>query len=112
MAEDALDEVGLGEEGEDAQGAVATGAAQGVDLVDLREELGPADACEGGRASGAVTIVVGSWRGRGREGAEGFEFVVGPAEADDVGAQACVGRQDAVVAMAVGAGRRMGWVGA
>ena len=36
VAEDALDDLGLGEEGEDAQGAVASGAAQGIELVDAR----------------------------------------------------------------------------
>jgi hypothetical protein len=36
---------------------------------------------------------------------EAAEFVVGPCEADDVGAPACVGRQDAVVAVAMRAGR-------
>ena len=36
---------------------------------------------------------------------EAAEFVVGPCEADDVGAPACVGRQGAVVAVAMCAGR-------
>lgn len=48
VAEEALDDDGLGEEGEDAQSAVAAGAAQGVEFVDPSEELGPADAGGGG----------------------------------------------------------------
>ncbi len=44
MSEDALDDGGIGEEGEDAQGAVASGAAQRIELVDASEELGPAEA--------------------------------------------------------------------
>jgi len=42
---------------------------------------------------------------RGKEFVEAAEFVVGPCEADDVGAPACVGGQDAVVAVAMRAGR-------
>ena len=36
---------------------------------------------------------------------EAAEFVVGPCEADDVGAPACVGGQDRVVSVAMCAGR-------
>jgi hypothetical protein len=48
VAENVVDDVGLGEEGEDAQNSVAAGTAEGVELVDAREELGPADAGGGG----------------------------------------------------------------
>ena len=44
MSEDALENGGIGEEGEDAQGAVASGAAEGIEFVDASEELGPAEA--------------------------------------------------------------------
>jgi hypothetical protein len=60
MAKDAFDDIGLGEEGEDAQGAVTAGTAQGVELVDARQELGPADADRGGGAGGVVEAVAGT----------------------------------------------------
>ena len=54
VSEDALDDRGVGEEGEDAQGAVASGATQGVELVDAGQELGPAEAVGAGGARRAV----------------------------------------------------------
>jgi hypothetical protein len=106
VAEDALDDLGLGEEGEDAQGAVASGAAEGIELVDASEELGPADAGGGGGAGGAGGALGGGRQGGGLEGVDLLELLVGPSVANDVGAQACVGRENAVVAVAMGAGRR------
>ena len=54
MSEDTVDDGGIGEEGEDAQCAVASGAAEGIELVDASEELGPAEAggAGGSRRSG------------------------------------------------------------
>jgi hypothetical protein len=105
MSEDAVDDGGIGEEGEDTQGAVASRAAQRVELVDASEELGPAEAGGAGGSRRRVGASVGGRLGGGVEFVEAAEFVVGPCEADDVGAPACVGGQDAVVAVAMRAGR-------
>jgi hypothetical protein len=59
MSEDAVDDGGIGEEGEDAQGAVASGAAQGIEFVDASEELGPAEAGGAGGSRRRVGSSVG-----------------------------------------------------
>jgi hypothetical protein len=98
VAEDGVNGPGLGEEGEDAQVGAAVGALEGEDLVDAGEETGPAGAC------GAVA---GHFRRAGRRIVRGLvAFRFGAAEGDDAGAEPGVGRQHAVVAVAVDAGRR------
>ena len=98
MAEDGLNGPGLGEEGEDAHVGAAVGALEGEDFVDAGEETGPAGTSGG---------VAGGLRRAGRRVVRGLAvFRIGPAEGDDAGAEPGVGREDAVVAVAVDAGRR------
>ena len=106
MAEDAFDDVGLGEEGEDAQRAVAAGTAQGVELVDPGPELGPADAGGGGGAGGVVGAVTGGRSCGTLEVIEPAEFVVRSPVANHLGAEVSVGREHTVIAVAVGPRRR------
>jgi hypothetical protein len=65
MSEDAVDDRGIGEEGEDAQGAAASGAAQGIEFVDSGEDLGPAEAGGAGGARRRVGAFIGGHLGGG-----------------------------------------------
>jgi hypothetical protein len=88
---------GFGKEGEDAHVGAAVGALEGEDLVDAGEETGPA---------GASDDVAGHFRRAGRQAVRGLVSPFGAAEGDDAGAEPGVGREDAVVAVAVDAGGR------
>jgi hypothetical protein len=100
-----------GDEGEDAHVGAAAGAGEGEDLVDAGEEASPAGA--GGGALWGVRQV-GVCRGRAGPGRQLIgcgaghltrHFGVVAAEIDDLLAQARVRCEDAVVAVAVDAGR-------
>lgn len=65
VSEDAFDDGGVGEEGEDAQVAVASGATQGIELVDAGQELGPAEAGGAGGSRRAVGALAVGGRGGG-----------------------------------------------
>ena len=88
---------GLGEKGEDAHGGAAVGALEGEDLVDAREETGPARACGD---------VLGSLRDARRRTVRGLAAVaIGAVQGHDAGPETRIGGEDAVVAVAVDAGR-------
>jgi hypothetical protein len=114
VAEDGIDGLGSGDEGDDAHVGAAVGAEQGEDLVDAGEEAGPA-----GAGGGALRQVGRGGSGRfglgsvGRVGqgvvaragdGVGRRLAVVATEGDDTFAQARIGCKDAVVAMAVDAG--------
>lgn len=104
VSEDGADGSGVGEEGEDAHGGSASRAAEREDLIDAREESSPTGASgEVQIGIGGTGLIAGRGGGRGRRiGVIG----VGVCHGDDARAQAGIGREDAVVAMAVDA---RGW---
>jgi len=104
VEEDGGDDGWVGEEGEDSHGAAAGRAEERQDLVDTGEEHGPADA----RGTGSPRRLV--QRARSERGGLGVgeagRLGRGSADGDDGGAEARMGCQHAVVAVAVHAGRR------
>jgi len=109
VEEDGGDDGWVGEEGEDPHGAAATTlravprAEERQDLIDPCEEHGPADACGAG---GARRLVQGVRDGMGRLGIDKAGCLGrGSIDDDDGGAQVGMGREDAVVAVAVHARR-------
>jgi len=101
MAEDGAYGRGVGEEGEDAHRRAALGAAEGEDLVDVCEELGPAGTSGGtGETVGGVLVGGGCFNAAGFGG---FDTHLA-SQGDDVGPEPGVGGQDAVVAVAVDPG--------
>ena len=116
VAEDEVHGLGSGNEGEDAHLGAAAGAAEREDLVDAGEQAGPAGAGGGAlrrvRRVGRRRLSLRDSRGVGRTGVfragAGIDrqLVVVAAHGDDPGAECGVRREDAVVAVAVDAGRR------
>ena len=109
VAEDGANGLGVGEEGEDAHVRAALGAAEGEDLVDAGEELGPAGA-GAGAGEGCGGLLVGLYGGLLAGSSRGAFFGIGragvvAAEDDDRGPEPCVGGEDAVVSVAVDPGR-------
>jgi hypothetical protein len=111
VGEDGIDGLGGGDEGEDAHVAAAAGAGEGEDLVDAGEEAGPAGA--GGGAVRGVRQVGGADAGGSCCGSRNGTAVGVARRHDSVAAegdyplaQARVRCEDAVVAVAMDAGRR------
>ena len=114
VGEDLGDGLGLGEERDEREGFPAGGTDQGEDLVDASQKRGPPGGPGGGgiRCGRPCPVWLGS-RGRGgrRERKRGAgelsgQGIVRPGPFGDEGSQGSVRGEDAVVAMAVNAGRR------
>jgi hypothetical protein len=93
VAEDGARGPGVGEEGEDAHGGAALGAAEGEDLADAGEEMGPAGAGGAAGEGGERSLV----SVRLRLLAVGFGDLDAPlpSEGDDVAPEPCVRGEDA-----------------
>jgi hypothetical protein len=105
VAEDGACGFGVGDESENAHVRPALGAAEGEDLVDAGEDLGPAGAGGGGERHSGIVVAVRGLLGAGTFGRTSFGLGgVVAAEGDDPGPEPCVGSLHAVVAVAVDAG--------
>ena len=105
VAENGAGGPGIGEEGEDAHGGAALGAAEGEDLIDAGQKLGPAGA-GGGAYEGGGGVVVNVGRRLLVRDIGGLYVQPHAFEGYDVGTEPRVGSQDAVVAVSVDARRR------
>jgi hypothetical protein len=112
VGEDGVDGFSGGDEGEDAHVGAAVGAGEGEDLVDAGEEASPAGAgggalrCVRQVGGGGVSGSLGSMRPAVCDAVRAGGRRVVTAEVDDLLAQARVRCEDAVVAVAMDAGRR------